>query len=80
MRFEIPEDKKLVHELQIPIRWGDMDAAQHVNNTLYFRYFETIRIDWPGTLYAAGGTKMVWIDMQTQRSIPVPEWLRAIVA
>ena len=24
--------------------WGDMDAYQHVNNTVYFRYFETVRI------------------------------------
>ena len=39
MRFEIPADKKLVHESIIPIRWGDMDAMGHVNNTIYFRYF-----------------------------------------
>jgi len=24
--------------------WGDMDAFQHINNTVYFRYFEDIRI------------------------------------
>ena len=24
--------------------WGDMDAFQHVNNTIYFRWFETARI------------------------------------
>ncbi len=29
---------------EIPIRWGDMDARGHVNNTLYFRYFESSRI------------------------------------
>lgn len=23
--------------------WGDMDAFQHVNNTVYFRYFEDVR-------------------------------------
>jgi len=46
MRIEIPEKKKLVHEMRIPIRWGDMDAMGHVNNTVYFRYLETIRIDW----------------------------------
>ncbi|MES2018957.1 MAG: thioesterase family protein [Pseudomonadota bacterium] len=28
------------------IRWGDMDAMGHVNNTVYFRYFETARIAW----------------------------------
>ncbi|OUS26466.1 thioesterase [Gammaproteobacteria bacterium 45_16_T64] len=27
-----------------PVIWGDMDAYQHVNNTVYFRYFETARI------------------------------------
>jgi len=46
MKIEIPEHKKFVHELLIPIRWGDMDAMGHVNNAVYFRYLETIRIDW----------------------------------
>lgn len=46
MRFDIPEQKKLTYEMAIPIRWGDMDAMGHVNNTLYFRYMEIIRIEW----------------------------------
>ncbi|MFO1243991.1 MAG: acyl-CoA thioesterase [Ramlibacter sp.] len=46
MKIEIPEVKKLVYEMTIPIRWGDMDAMGHVNNTVYFRYLETVRIDW----------------------------------
>lgn len=29
---------------EIPIRWGDMDARGHVNNTIYLRYFESSRI------------------------------------
>ena len=29
---------------EMPVRWGDMDARGHVNNTLYFRYFESSRI------------------------------------
>ena len=28
------------------IEWADMDAFQHVNNTIYFRFFEKIRIDY----------------------------------
>ncbi len=51
MKFVIPERKKLVHEMRIAIRWGDMDAMGHLNNTSYFRYFETARIDW---MYAIG--------------------------
>ena len=31
---------------QIPLRWGDMDAYGHINNTLYFRYFEEARFQW----------------------------------
>ena len=29
---------------EIPVRWGDMDARGHVNNTIYYRYFESSRI------------------------------------
>lgn len=46
MKLELPERKKRVHQMVIPIRWGDMDAMGHVNNTVYFRYLETVRIDW----------------------------------
>ena len=46
MRFELPEAKKLTLEMVIPIRWGDMDAMGHVNNTIYFRYMEIVRLDW----------------------------------
>jgi len=28
------------------MRWGDMDANGHVNNTVYFRYMEQARIGW----------------------------------
>ena len=31
-------------KVEIPVAWGDMDAMGHVNNTTYFRYFETARI------------------------------------
>ena len=30
--------------VEIPVAWGEMDAFQHVNNIVYFRYFETARI------------------------------------
>lgn len=30
--------------LTLRVAWGDMDAYQHVNNTVYFRYFESARI------------------------------------
>ena len=30
--------------IELPVLWGDMDAYSHVNNTVYFRYFESARI------------------------------------
>jgi acyl-CoA thioester hydrolase len=38
--------RKQVHVMRMAIRWGDMDAMGHVNNTVYFRYIETARIAW----------------------------------
>lgn len=35
-----------VFSCQIPVRWGDMDAFGHVNNTLYLRYIEEARFQW----------------------------------
>lgn len=138
MRFTVPEQKKLTHEMVIPVRWGDMDVMGHVNNTIYFRYMEIARLDWlfrvggppdpqgcgtvivnafcnfirqiefpgdvlarhyvcnpgrssfdtyitlertdrPGVLYAEGGAKTVWTDFKAQKSVPMPDWLRALV-
>lgn len=30
--------------VEIPVAWGEMDAFGHVNNVVYFRYFESARI------------------------------------
>jgi len=30
--------------VSMPVHWGEMDAYGHVNNTVFFRYFETARI------------------------------------
>jgi acyl-CoA thioester hydrolase len=38
--------RTLVQRTIVPIRWGDMDALGHVNNTVYFRYMEQARIEW----------------------------------
>jgi acyl-CoA thioester hydrolase len=27
-----------------PVQWGDMDSYRHVNNVVYFRYFENARL------------------------------------
>jgi acyl-CoA thioester hydrolase len=139
MRFDIPEQKKLVFEMVIPIRWGDMDAMGHVNNTVYFRYLEIVRIEWlhslggapnpdgegpvivnafcnfirqlefpgellakqyvanlgrssfdtfvtlertdqPGLVYADGGATTVWVNFKEQKSVPLPEVLRELIA
>jgi acyl-CoA thioester hydrolase len=128
-----------VFEMSMPIRWGDMDAFGHVNNTVYFRYMEQVRISWferlglvgaaeegqgpvivnasmeflrqlhypgdiigrmsvgkpgrssfdtgfelvraddPGTLYARGAARCVWVDYAAGKSVPMPERLRKLL-
>jgi acyl-CoA thioester hydrolase len=139
VRIQIPEAKKLVHQMRIPIRWGDMDGMNHVNNTVYFRFLEIARIDWarsigcqpnpqgegivivnafcnffrqleypgdvlvkmyvsdpgrssfeswgtmerpeePGVIYASGGATTVWVNFPTQKSMPLPDWVRRHLA
>ena len=48
-----------MHVERIPIRWGDMDAMGHVNNTVYFRYMEQARISWFDALVPE---KAAWKD------------------
>lgn len=129
--------KKLIHTTSMPIRWGDMDAYGHVNNTVYFRYMEQARVEWiealnvpvrpggegpviinasctflvpmtypgsvevrtfvgkPGrssvetyvemrlvghdTLFAEGAAKVVWMDTQTGKSVPIPAHVRQVI-
>jgi len=127
-------ERKLVHVERIPVRWGDMDAMGHVNNTVYFRFMEQTRISWferllprgeawgttgivivnascnflkpinypatvevkmyagaaggsslptfydllvDGQIYADGAAKVVFIDMEKQKAVRIPESLRA---
>jgi acyl-CoA thioester hydrolase len=30
--------------IELKVQWGDMDAFNHVNNVMYFRYFESARL------------------------------------
>ncbi len=32
--------------VEVPLRWGDMDAMGHLNNVMYFRLMEEARIQW----------------------------------
>jgi acyl-CoA thioester hydrolase len=130
------EHKRLVHVEHIAIRWGDMDAMGHVNNTVYFRYMEQARIGWfdalaqqresgpstgivianascnfrkainyPGTvevrvfsgvpggssvptfyemsvaneLYADGAAVVVFVDLQSQKPVRIPERIRSLL-
>jgi acyl-CoA thioester hydrolase len=124
-------DRKLAHVERIAIRWGDMDAMGHVNNTVYFRYMEQARSGWfealapstgivianascnfkrpinyPGTvevklltgapggssvptfyellvenhLYADGAATVVFIDMQAQKPVRIPERIRSLLS
>lgn len=37
-------NQKYPIRIELPIQWGDMDAFNHVNNVMYFKYFESVRI------------------------------------
>lgn len=32
------------NQIELPVQWGEMDAFRHVNNVVYFRWFESARV------------------------------------
>jgi len=49
----------VMHEVEMVVRWGDMDAYNHVNNTIYFRYMEQCRLEW----FAKLGFETIDVDI-----------------
>ncbi len=129
----------LVYSVRMPLRWGDMDAMGHVNNTVYFRYLESARIEWftkigcepdpsgegpviinahctfikqlkypgdievltyvgppgrssfetfqeirrvdqPDIVAAQGGAKVVWVNFPSEKSTPLPDNIKELLA
>lgn len=69
--------------LDVPVRWGDMDAFNHVNNTVFLRFIEEARIrffaelgdEW---LSEASGPVVVNINCNFRREIRYPATVRVI--
>ncbi len=122
-----------IFNIEIEVRWHDLDALGHVNHTHYFTYFEHARIKWwqslgyafeetqgpvlvaaeasylkpvfypetlliqlalsppgktsytifyealsknnPQVIYAKGSTKIVWVDYQLMKPVPLPDFI-----
>lgn len=64
MRSKAEFDQAFKVQVNLPVQWGDMDAFGHVNNTVYFKYFETARLAY---FNAVGVMK----DMQSKQIGPI---------
>lgn len=62
-----------VHQVSCPVRWGDMDAQQHVNNSLYVDYLQEARVDFllsgDNAHLLGGGVVVVAHSISYQRPI-----------
>jgi len=69
---------QLLCRMTIPLRWSDMDAAGHVNNTVYFRLAEEVRLMWftrmgfTGELGRAQGPVIMNASMTFLRQLHYP--------
>lgn len=73
-----PEDFSTLHEF--PVLWGDMDSAQHVNNLVYLRWAETVRVLFfeaigVDTAFAPGGIGgiLAWQDCKYTYPMTYPD-------
>lgn len=68
--------------IEIPVAWGEMDAFGHVNNAVYFRYFESARIayfDRVGFTAGDGGVGPILASTHCRFRMPLeyPDTVRA---
>jgi acyl-CoA thioester hydrolase len=65
-----------VARVVISVRWGDMDAFNHVNNAQYLRYLEEARVQWlagiPG-MSLSGRVAPVLVASNVNYRLPI-EW------
>lgn len=40
------EQKSFPVLMELPVQWGEMDAAGHVNNLIYLKWFESARVEY----------------------------------
>lgn len=52
--------------IQLPVQWGNMDAAQHVNNTVYLRWMESARIEMFKKIHGS--------DFKFKKIVPILAW------
>lgn len=66
--------------IEIPVAWGEMDAMQHVNNIVYFRYIESVRMAYferlglLDRLSETGiGPILAWTSCRFRRALTYPD-------
>ncbi|MFN7132725.1 MAG: acyl-CoA thioesterase [Myxococcales bacterium] len=86
MPAALPDASLFRFEIDVPVRWGDMDALGHVNNTVYFTYFEMVRIAYFDRIgafsrYASDGLGPILASTHCDFLLPVkyPATLKAAV-
>ncbi len=76
MSSEAPATPRLIGTTDVPVRWGDMDAFNHVNNAVYMRYLEESRLAWMGSVPEALDTdqyRALLAACEIQYRLPI-EW------
>ena len=74
------ENRKHLITVVIPVRWSDRDVNAHVNNAVYFTYFEQTRVEWLDRQVAlrresSQGIVIAKASCDYLRPIPYPETL-----
>ncbi len=71
----LPDDVYLLHRSLYTMRWSDMDAFGHVNNAMYFTYFEQARVDWLDAIDVAHGLVLANISCTFIQPLKYPDEL-----
>ena len=77
----LPTGAQHVHTTDLAVRWGDMDAVGHVNNSRFFSYFEEARVEWlkaalDDSMFTESGPVLAHASCDFERPVQHPATLR----
>ena len=69
-----------IRQLEYP---GDVLIKVYASDparTTFETWLTMERTDQPGVVSATGGATVIWVDFPRQKAVPLPDWVRALVA
>jgi acyl-CoA thioester hydrolase len=68
-----------LRQLEFPGRRAGKALRANPGRSSFDTFVTLERLDRPGVVCAEGGATTVWVDFKARKSVPLPDWIRALL-